>query len=97
MSRAHQREQDLVECGACGSTFNLAAQYYYDNLCPECKREEHGDEAVDPVVGTCYVCDADVHKTEQVWSKRAAPYDIRGPVLVCPGHSDHRFSPGRGV
>lgn len=85
--------EDTVECRECGSTFNLAAQYYYDSLCPSCKREKDGEEAVNPVVGSCYVCDDDVHSNDQCWSESAAPYDVRNPVLVCPDHSDHSWSP----
>jgi len=29
---------ELVECRECATKFNLGAQFYYDNLCPECKR-----------------------------------------------------------
>lgn len=36
----HERETEEMKCRKCGSTFNLAAQFYYDNLCPECKNEE---------------------------------------------------------
>lgn len=86
-----------TECRDCGATFNLAAQYYYDNLCPECKREQDGEDAVDPVVGSCYVCDDDVRSTEESYSRRAAPPDVREKVLVCPDHRDHRYSPDHPV
>lgn len=33
-------DQDLTECRECGETFNLAAQNYYDNLCPACVEPE---------------------------------------------------------
>lgn len=33
----HQPESEEIECRECGTVFNLAAQYYYDNLCPSCK------------------------------------------------------------
>ena len=88
---------ELTDCRNCASQFDLAAQYYYDNLCPSCKREQDGEDAVNPVIGACYVCDTDVRKTEQCWSSKPAPYDVRGDVLTCPEHVDHRYSPGRGV
>jgi phage FluMu protein Com len=28
---------ELIECRDCGTQFNLGAQHYYDNKCPECK------------------------------------------------------------
>ena len=81
-----------VECRDCDSTFNIGAQAYYDNLCPSCKAEDDPD-AVDPVYGTCYVCDEDVRRSEAHYSSKAAPYDVRGDVMVCPEHKDHRWSP----
>jgi hypothetical protein len=94
---ARQHPPEIVECTDCGSEFNLAAQAYYDNRCPSCKREESGEDAVDPVYGQCYVCDEDVRKSEQHYSNKAAPYDVHGKVLVCPDHRDHKWTPSRGI
>lgn len=32
-----QHDPDITECRECGTKFDLALQYYYDNLCPSCK------------------------------------------------------------
>lgn len=32
-------DTELQTCPNCGSTFDLAKQYYYDSLCPDCKDE----------------------------------------------------------
>lgn len=31
-----EQEEEIIECRECGTTFNLAAQFYYDNKCPSC-------------------------------------------------------------
>mgnify|MGYP000137835986 CR=1 FL=1 len=93
----HRREpeRETVSCRNCGADFNLAAQYYYDNLCPSCKHDEEGEDVTNPVVGTCHVCEADVRANEEAYRKRAAPPELRRGegVLVCPDHRDHRWSP----
>lgn len=42
----HRQESEEMECRNCGATFNLAAQMYYDNMCPECKHEQHMEESM---------------------------------------------------
>lgn len=49
----HPREREETECRECGTPFNLSAQWYYDNLCPECKAEQDGEETTWPVCVQC--------------------------------------------
>lgn len=34
-----EQDREIIECRECGSEFNLAAQHYYDNLCPSCQED----------------------------------------------------------
>jgi predicted Zn-ribbon and HTH transcriptional regulator len=43
----HQQETEEHDCRNCGSTFNLAAQMYYSNICPECKHEQQMEASMD--------------------------------------------------
>lgn len=43
-----ERETETIECRECGTEFNLAAQWYHDDLCPACKREAAGEKATWP-------------------------------------------------
>lgn len=86
-----------LTCADCGCQFDLSKQAYYDDLCPTCKEAESGEDVVNPVYGQCYVCDEDVRKNEEYYSSKAAPYDVRGKVMVCPDHRDHKWTPSRGI
>ncbi len=44
---------ETVQCRDCGTSFNLDAQWYYDNLCPSCKAEQDGEEKTWP---SCIFC-----------------------------------------
>lgn len=97
---AHEHDPEMIDCRNCGAPFDLARQYYYEDLCPSCKKEKDGDDAVDPVVGKCHVCGDEVRSTEQCYSTKAAHPELRRGegVLVCPDHRDHRWAPDpRGV
>lgn len=43
-----------VSCRNCGAVFDLAAQWYYDDLCPSCKAEVATEARTHPV---CCYCD----------------------------------------
>jgi hypothetical protein len=96
-SDTHRHAPEQAECRNCGAMFDLARQYYYDDLCPTCKEKEDGRDAVDPVVGTCYVCGDEVRKSQQCWSRQAAPPDVHGDVLVCRDDKGHRWTPDAPV
>lgn len=32
---------NIIECRSCGTDFNLNAQQYYNNLCPDCIPEQY--------------------------------------------------------
>lgn len=34
-----ERDTEIRDCQECGTPYNLAAQYYYSPLCPECEAE----------------------------------------------------------
>lgn len=34
-----EAEYEIIECRNCQAAFNLAAQIYYDDLCPDCDRK----------------------------------------------------------
>lgn len=91
----HQPDSEEVECRECGAVFRLDLQYYYDNLCPSCKREQDGEEATNPTIGSCHVCGDDVPANKEYYSQKAAHPEMRrgDGVLVCPDHRDHRFTP----
>lgn len=46
-------ETEEIECRDCGTTFNLAAQWYYSPLCPECKANEDGEDTTLPACPRC--------------------------------------------
>lgn len=48
-------DMDITECRECGAEFNLAAQYYYDNLCPSCKQDQDGKKTSWPA---CPICES---------------------------------------
>lgn len=43
-----------VMCAECDAHFRLEEQWYYDNLCPECKAGEDGEVATWPVCIRCF-------------------------------------------
>lgn len=52
MSR-HSHDPELVTCRDCETKFDLARQHYYDNLCPSCKADHDGQEAIQPTCPGC--------------------------------------------
>lgn len=72
-----------VECRNCGTVFNLAAQWYYDNLCPSCKAEQGDEEDTWPACATC----GDRVDPDEVEHKQVANPAMPGGrerVAVCP-------------
>lgn len=47
------RESEEIECRECGTVFNLSGQWYYDNLCPECKGSADGEATTQPACTAC--------------------------------------------
>lgn len=35
-----ERDTEIINCTECGALFNLAAQYYYSPLCPNCAERD---------------------------------------------------------
>lgn len=75
-----EEDIEIVECRECGTGFNLTAQYYYDNLCPSCKKKENPDANKVP----CTVCSNRVAPDEV----QQAKYVGRGPTEMVPVCSD---------
>jgi hypothetical protein len=48
-----ERDPEPTDCRNCEATFNLSAQYYYDNLCPSCKAEQDGEDVTRPACTNC--------------------------------------------
>lgn len=93
----HPHAEDTTDCRSCGVEFDLARQHYFDELCPSCKEEQDGADAVNPVVGKCFACNTDVRADDEHYSQKAAPHDVHGPVMVCPDHQDFTWHPPRGI
>lgn len=51
--RYETTEYEEVECRECETPFNIGAQWYYDDLCPECKAEADGEQATWPACIRC--------------------------------------------
>lgn len=74
MNRHNRRTpSEMIDCRDCGATFNLAAQFYYTNLCPDCVEDERSkpvcprcDERIDDDEGT-YTQTRTLHGSETIF------------------------------
>lgn len=60
MTTTHRHDPDYVECRNCNTTFDLARQHYYDDLCPECMRDANPDR----MKQACLICGDRVDRSE---------------------------------
>jgi NMD protein affecting ribosome stability and mRNA decay len=77
---SHQPEREDTECRNCGTTFNLAAQHYYDDMCPDCMKEENPKRTWKG----CSRCDEKIPPDELKWrvvrGGRRDPSTVKLPV-----------------
>lgn len=70
--RNQEQEQEIEECRECGTEFNLAAQYYYDNLCPSCKEVDGSSGGRSSHSGS----ESEIHDQEQDPGSTAVPCTV---------------------
>lgn len=70
--------EEIIECRECGRKFDLAAQNYYDNLCPACVRESDPDRTW-PM---CWECSERVPPDERATVRLPPAARDPGPVPV---------------
>lgn len=71
------RDEEIVECRDCGKAFNIAAQYYFADLCPTCVKEQEPERTWPG----CFVCGEKIPPAERATK-------IVGPSA--PGQSSER-------